>query len=50
MQITIHNDDDFSKMRIAGKLGAEILDFITPYVKEGVTTNYLNDLCHNKIN
>jgi methionyl aminopeptidase len=49
MQITIHDDNDFTKMRIAGKLGAEILDYITPFVKEGVTTNYLNDLCHNKI-
>jgi len=49
MQITIHDNNDFTKMRIAGKLGAEILDYITPFVKEGVTTNYLNDLCHNKI-
>jgi len=49
MNITIHHDDDFAKMRIAGKLAGEILDFITPFVKEGVTTNHLNELCHNKI-
>ena len=36
-------------MRKAGKLAAEILDFITEYVKPGVSTNYLNELCHNKI-
>jgi methionyl aminopeptidase len=49
MNITIHHDDDFAKMRKAGKLAGEILDFITPFVKEGVTTNHLNELCHNKI-
>ena len=49
MTITIHNSTDFAKMRIAGKLAAEILDYITPFVEVGVTTNYLNDLCHKKI-
>jgi len=49
MTITIHNTEDFAKMRIAGKLAAEILDYITPFVEVGVTTNYLNDLCHKKI-
>ena len=49
MTITIHSSADFAKMRIAGKLAAEILDYITPFVEVGVTTNYLNDLCHKKI-
>jgi methionyl aminopeptidase len=49
MTITIHSASDFEKMRAAGKLAAEILDFITDYVQVGVTTNELNDLCHNKI-
>ena len=49
MTITIHKSADFAKMRIAGKLAAEILDYITPFVEIGVTTNYLNDLCHKKI-
>lgn len=49
MTITIHSSADFEKMRIAGKLAAEILDYITPFVEVGVTTNYLNDLCHKKI-
>ena len=43
MTITIHSKEDFKKMRIAGKLAAETLDFITDYVKPGVTTNELND-------
>lgn len=49
MSVKIHKEEDFAKMRVAGKLAAEILDFITPYVKIGVTTNEINDLCHNKI-
>ena len=49
MTITIHKSEDFEKMRIAGKLAGKILDYITPFVEVGVTTNYLNDLCHKKI-
>lgn len=49
MTIKIHNADDFVKMRLAGKLAAEVLDYITDYVKPEVTTNYLNDLCHEFI-
>lgn len=49
MTIKIHNDADFVKMRNSGTLAAEILDYISDYVKPGVTTNELNDLCHNKI-
>lgn len=49
MSITIHTEQDFIKMRAAGRLAAEILDFIAEYVQVGVTTNKLNDLCHNKI-
>ena len=48
-QIKIHTEEDFKKMRLAGSLASEILDFITDFVKAGVTTNYLNDLCHEKI-
>ncbi|MBP9691861.1 MAG: type I methionyl aminopeptidase [Alphaproteobacteria bacterium] len=44
--ITIHSPEDFEGMRKAGHLAARTLDFITPYVKEGITTQELNDLCH----
>ena len=47
--ITIHSNEDFIKMRAAGRLAAQVLDFITPYVNEGVTTDELNKLCHDKI-
>lgn len=49
MAIKIYNKEDFEKMRIAGNLAARTLDFITEYVDIGVTTNYLNDLCHSFI-
>lgn len=47
--ITIHKPEDFAKMRVSGKLAAEVLDYITDYVKPGVTTLELNDLCHDMI-
>lgn len=49
MFVKIHSKDDAKKMMQAGRLAAETLDFITSYVKEGVTTNYLNELCHKFI-
>jgi methionyl aminopeptidase len=48
-KITIHSKSDFEKMRKSGILAAQVLDYITDYVKVGVTTNYLNELCHNFI-
>lgn len=47
--ITIHKADDYQKMRSAGSLAARVLDYITEFVVPGVTTNELNDLCHQKI-
>ncbi len=37
---------DIEGMRVAGRLGAEVLDYITPFVKPGVTTGELDRLCH----
>ena len=48
-KIIIHSKDDFEGMRVAGKLAAETLDFITPYVVPGVRTDYLDKLCHDFI-
>ncbi len=49
MVVKIHTKDDFVKMRVAGKLAAETLDYITEYVNPGVTTDHLNTLCHDFI-
>ena len=48
-EITIHTSQDFEKMRTAGKLASEVLDFIEPYVQVGVTTDKLDALCHDFI-
>jgi methionyl aminopeptidase len=48
-EITLHGPADFEGMRQAGRLAAEVLDFITPYVKVGVTTEKLDKLCHDFI-
>ncbi|WCL53508.1 type I methionyl aminopeptidase [Gimibacter soli] len=47
--IKLHGPDAFPSMRAAGKLAAEVLDFITPHVVPGVTTEALNQLCHDFI-
>ncbi len=36
-------------MRVAGRLAAEVLQMIGPHVKKGVTTDELNQICHNYI-
>ena len=46
MTVIINSKTDIEKMRIAGKLGAEVLDYITPFVEPGVTTDEINNLCH----
>ena len=49
MTITINTESDIAKMRIAGRLGSEVLDYITPFVVHGVTTDELDKLCHDYI-
>ncbi len=44
--IPLHGPADFEGMRKAGRLGAEVLDYITPFVQPGVTTDELDRLCH----
>lgn len=46
MAISIKTENEIAKMRIAGKLASEVLDFITSHVVEGVTTEKLDKLCH----
>ncbi len=47
MAITIKNELDAEKMRVAGKLASEVVDFITPHVVAGVSTEKLDQLCHD---
>jgi len=45
----IKSQSDIKKMRVAGKLASEVIDMIGPYVKSGVSTEELNEICHNYI-
>ena len=49
MAVTIKNQDEIEKMRIAGRLAAEVLEMIEPHVKAGVTTAELDAICHDHI-
>lgn len=49
MTISIKTPEEIEKMRIAGRLAAEVLNMIEPYVVAGVTTEKLNEICHNHI-
>lgn len=44
-RFTIHGEDDFKSMRAAGRLAAETLDYITPYVVPGAVTEDIDKLC-----
>lgn len=49
MNITIKTADEIEKMRVAGRLAAEVLEMIGPHVQIGVTTDELNQICHDYI-
>ena len=49
MSITYKDAEGVQGMRVAGKLASEVLDFLTPHVKPGVTTNELDRLAHEYI-
>jgi methionyl aminopeptidase len=46
MSVTIKSGAEIEKMRVAGRLASEVLDFIEPHVRPGVTTGELDRLCH----
>jgi methionyl aminopeptidase len=49
MSAVIKTPAEIEKMRIAGRLAADVLEMIVPHVKEGVTTQELDTICHNYI-
>ncbi|HET7174913.1 MAG TPA: type I methionyl aminopeptidase [Gammaproteobacteria bacterium] len=49
MAITIKNLAEQDKMRVAGRLAGEVLDMIGPHVKPGVSTEELDQICHDYI-
>ena len=49
MSVNIKSAEDIEKMRIAGRLAAEVLEMIGPHVKPGVSTGELDRICHDYI-
>jgi methionyl aminopeptidase len=49
MAIHIKTPPEIEKMRVAGKLAAEVLEMIAPHVQPGITTEALDKLCHDYI-
>ncbi|MEM7407277.1 MAG: type I methionyl aminopeptidase [Pseudomonadota bacterium] len=49
MAITLKTPEQLEKMRIAGRLAADVLQMVEPHVQPGVTTGELNRLCHDYI-
>ncbi|MEK6211054.1 MAG: type I methionyl aminopeptidase [Pseudomonadota bacterium] len=47
MSVTIKTPEEIEKMRVAGRLAAEVLDFVAPHVRPNVTTDELDALCHD---
>ncbi len=49
MAISYKTAAEIEKMRVAGRLAAEVLEMIAPHVKAGVSTEQLNQICHDYI-
>ncbi len=49
MKIQIKAADEIAKMRVAGRLAAEVLEMIGKYISPGVSTEELDDICHDYI-
>ena len=49
MAVTIKTPEEIEKMRVAGRLAAQVLKMIEPHVQPGVTTGELDRICHDYI-
>jgi methionyl aminopeptidase len=49
MPVNIKTPEELEKMRVAGRLAAQVLEMITPHVQVGVSTGELDRLCHHYI-
>ena len=47
--ISIKTPEEIDKMRVAGRLAADVLNMIRPHVQPGVTTGELDRICHDYI-
>jgi methionyl aminopeptidase len=49
MPVHLKTPEEIQKMRVAGRLAADVLDYIAPFIKPGVTTDEIDRLCHKYI-
>ena len=49
MTVNLRSEQDLDKMRIAGRMAAEVLELIAEHVIPGVTTEELDQRCHRHI-
>lgn len=49
MPVTIKDSTEIDKMRVAGQAAASVLEMIEPHVQAGITTDQLNQICHDYI-
>ena len=49
MSVHIKTPEEIEKMRVAGRLAAEVLEMIAPHVVPGITTDELDRICHDYI-
>ena len=49
MSVYIKTSEEIAKMRVAGQLAAEVLHMIRPHVQAGITTEELDQICHDYI-
>jgi methionyl aminopeptidase len=49
MAVSIKTEEEIERMRVAGRLAAEVLEMIGPHVQAGVTTDELDRVCHDYI-
>ena len=44
MSVQLKTPEDIAKMRVAGRLASELLDYLTPHVQQGITTGEIDRL------
>ncbi|HEY9151031.1 MAG: type I methionyl aminopeptidase [Gammaproteobacteria bacterium] len=49
MPVSIKTPEEIEKMRVAGRLAAEVLEMIGPHVQAGISTDELDRICHDYI-
>lgn len=47
MSVSIKSADELEKMRVAGRLAAEVLEMITPHIQPGISTGEIDRICHD---